>query len=62
MELETQISCRHTLRVLRANGVTSLEQLCRLSREDLLAMRGIGSVIAGDLEKVIQSIKGGVSQ
>ncbi len=57
MELKERIDCCHTRRVLEENGITTLEELALLEREDLLKMRGIGKVIAGDLEQVIAQYK-----
>ena len=34
-------------------GITTMEQLAALSREDLLALRGVGPVIANALEKAV---------
>ena len=49
--LEAFISCRHTLKALDAAGIHSMEQLRGTTRERLLALRGIGPVIADDLMK-----------
>ena len=49
MELRELLDCDHTLRCLEKAGVTTLEQLVCCTYADLLAMRGVGKVIAGDL-------------
>ena len=55
MRTDEIITCPHTLRVLEKAGVTTMEQLAGMSREELLKLRGIGKVIAGDvLEKVAE--------
>ena len=53
MRIEERIDCPHTLRVLHGAGISTMEELARLSREDLLRLRGIGKVIAGDLERIV---------
>ena len=50
---EKWISCCHTVRVLRKAGIESMEQLSRLSDEEILRIRGIGPVIHRDLVKII---------
>ena len=57
MELSQRIACRHTARVLERNGITTLEELGRQTKEDLLRLRGVGPVIARDLERVIEDWK-----
>lgn len=53
MKIEDCLTCPHTIRVLRRAGIETMEALAGLSREDLLKLRGIGPVIAGDVEKKI---------
>ena len=50
-ELDLILSCAHTKRCLLNAGVTTLAQLMSLSHSDLLQIRGIGKVIAGDIVK-----------
>ena len=49
--LEDWIACRHSVKVLKNAGIETVEQLSRLSYEELLKIRGVGPVIAGDLLK-----------
>ena len=49
--LEDWITCCHSVKVLKNAGIETVEQLSRLSYEELLKIRGIGPVIAGDLLK-----------
>lgn len=57
MKIEERLTCPHTIRVLHKAGIETMEALAGLSREDLLKLRGIGPVIAGDLEKQIEEWK-----
>ncbi len=52
--IEEVLDCPHTIRVLHKAGVQTMEELAQHSREDLLQLRGIGKVIAGDLTEVIE--------
>ncbi|MBR3503633.1 MAG: hypothetical protein IKO07_05205 [Clostridia bacterium] len=54
MKIEDWLDCQHTVRVLGKAGITEMEELAKLSRGDLLKLRGIGPVIAGDVEKRIE--------
>ena len=51
--IEKRIDCCHTIRVLKKAGITTMEKLSGFSKEELLQLRGIGPVIAGDLEQKI---------
>ena len=51
-ELDLVLSCAHTKRCLLNAGVTTAAQLMSLSHADLLKIRGIGKVIAGDIVMV----------
>lgn len=62
MKTNTCVSCPHTLRVLEKAGITTMEQLAALSREDLLALRGVGPVIADALEKAVAEWREGQKQ
>ena len=53
MKTTDYIDCPHTLRVLDKAGVTTMEQLAALSREDLLALRGVGKVISEALLEAV---------
>ena len=55
MSIEERIDCPHTLRVLRRAGIGTMEDLARLSREDLLALRGVGKGIAADLGAIVDA-------
>lgn len=52
-KLENWIDCCHTIRVLHKAGIQNMQQLSTLSDQGILALRGIGPVIAGDLRKKI---------
>ncbi len=56
-KLEDWITCCHSVKVLKSAGIDSIEQLSLLSYEELLKLRGIGPVIAGDLQKRIEEWK-----
>ncbi len=45
-ELDQLITCSHSKRCLLKAGISTLDQLRALSRDDLLRVRGIGPVIA----------------
>ena len=62
MKTNACVSCPHTLRVLDKAGITTMEQLAALSREDLLALRGVGPVIADALEKAVAEWREGQLQ
>ena len=51
--IEERVSCSHTLRVLKKNGINTMEQLSEMTDEQLLTLRGIGRVIAGGLRNAI---------
>ena len=51
-ELDAFISCPHTKRCLLKAGVTTIAQLMSLSEAELLSIRGIGPVIAGDIRQL----------
>ena len=55
--LEDWIACRHSVKALKNAGIETVEQLSRLSYEELLKIRGVGPVIAGDLQKRIMEWK-----
>ncbi len=57
MKIEDALTCQHTIRVLRRAGIETMEALAGLSRDDLLKLRGIGPVIAGDIEARIDDWK-----
>lgn len=50
-KLEELITCCHPVKALKNAGIETVEQLSRLSYEELLTIRGVGPVIAGDLQK-----------
>ena len=50
-ELDLILTCSHTKRCLIKAGITTMDQLLRLSPEDLMQIRGIGRVIAKDIVK-----------
>ena len=52
-KLENWIDCCHTIRVLHKAGIQDMQQLSALSDQGILALRGVGPVIAGDLRKKI---------
>ena len=55
MRLEEMIGCPHTVRCLNRAGVETMEQLSACSLDDLLKIRGVGSVIANDVYRAIQA-------
>ncbi len=57
MRIEEQITCPHSVRVLRKAGIDTMEALAALTRNDLLKLRGIGPVIANGLEKAVDEWK-----
>ncbi len=59
MVIEERVDCPHTLRALHRAGIATMEELATLTREDLLRLRGVGRVIASDLEAVIEEWKRG---
>ena len=54
MDIEERITCRHTLKVLHASGISTMEQLSAMSKDDLLKIRGVGKVIAADLASIME--------
>ncbi len=50
-KLENWIDCCHTIRVLHKAGIQDMQQLSAISDQEILALRGVGPVIAGDLQK-----------
>ena len=56
-KLEDCIPCCHSVKVLKSAGIETVEQLSQLSYEELLKIRGVGPVIAGDLQKCINQWK-----
>ena len=57
MKIEQCIDCTHTLRVLHKAGIDDMEALAALSYDDLLKLRGIGPVLAGDVTKRVEEWK-----
>ena len=55
--LEDWIACPHTLRVLRKNGIETMEQLSFLSHAELLQFRGVGPAVSGNLEQILKDWK-----
>lgn len=55
MKIEEMLTCPHTVRRLHAAGIDTMEQLIKLSQEELLAIRGIGKVIAADLRETMET-------
>ena len=62
MKTQAYIDCPHTLRVLDKAGVTTMEQLAALSREDLLALRGVGKIISEALLAAVEQWRRDQSQ
>ena len=54
MEIEKILTCQHTIRVLHKAGISTVEELEKLSYDDLLKIRGIGKVIAGDVIEIMR--------
>ena len=59
MLIEERIDCPHTLRVLHRARIATMEELAALTKEDLLALRGVGKVIASSLGAVVEEWKSG---
>ena len=58
-KLEELIACCHSVKVLKNAGIETVEQLSQLSYEELRKIRGVGPVIAGDLQRRINEWKKG---
>ena len=55
--IEQWIDCCHTVKVLHNAGIETMAQLNGMSDKQILKIRGIGRVIAGDLQKVLESYR-----
>lgn len=55
--IEQWIDCCHTIKVLHNAGIETMTQLSEMSSEQILQLRGIGRVIAGDLQKKIEAYR-----
>ena len=55
--IEQWIDCCHTVKVLHNTGIETMAQLNGMSDKQILKIRGIGRVIAGDLQKVLESYR-----
>ena len=51
--IENWITCCHTRKVLKRAGIETMEQLKRLSEDQIRQIRGIGPVITGDLQRIM---------
>ena len=47
------IECTHTVRSLERAGIFTMRRLAQLSRAELMAIRGIGKVIADETERAV---------
>ena len=54
MDIKRCVDCPHTQRVLQKAGINDMESLAAMTYEDLLKLRGVGPVIAGDLMKRVE--------
>ena len=54
MKIERCVDCPHTKRVLQKAGINDMETLAAMTYDDLLKLRGVGPVIAGDLMKRVE--------
>ena len=52
--IEDVLGCCHTVRVLHKAGVNTMKELTQMSYDDLMALKGIGKVIAGDVTAKIE--------
>ena len=52
--IERWIDCCHTIKVLQNAGIETMAQLNGMSEKPILQIRGVGRVIAGDLQKVLE--------
>ena len=57
MKIEELLTCDHTVRCLKKANIETVEQLKKLSEKDLLAIRGVGKVIAHDVLAALESVK-----
>ena len=55
--IEQWIDCCHTIKVLHNAGIETMTQLSEMSSEQILQLRGIGRVIAGDLQKKLEAYR-----
>ena len=55
--IEQWIDCCHTIKVLQNAGIETMAQLNEMSGEQILRLRGIGPVIAGDLQQRLESYR-----
>ena len=55
--IEQWIDCCHKIKVLHNAGIETMTQLSEMSSEQILQLRGIGRVIAGDLQKKLEAYR-----
>ena len=55
--IEDVLSCNHTVRVLKKAGIHTVEQLEKMTDEELLKIRGVGKVIAHDVRMRLEELK-----
>ena len=56
MKIEELLDCSHTVRCLKKANIETVEQLRKLSEKDLLAIRGVGKVIARDVLAALETV------
>lgn len=55
--IEQWIDCCHTIKVLHNAGIDTMAQLNEMSHKQILQLRGIGRVIAGDLQQKLEAYR-----
>ena len=55
--IEQWIDCCHTIKVLHNAGIDTMAQLNEMSYRQILQLRGIGRVIAGDLQQKLEAYR-----
>lgn len=55
--IEQWIDCCHTIKVLHNAGIDTMAQLNEMSHKQILQLRGIGRVIAGDLPQKLEAYR-----
>ena len=51
--IENWITCCHTRKVLKRAGIDTMEQLDKMTEDQIRQLKGVGPVISGDLEKIV---------
>ena len=51
--IENWITCCHTRKVLKRAGIETMEQLDKMTEDQIRQLKGVGPVISGDLRKIV---------